>query len=133
MRYFMNTFANNYTLINKVKDCWKKEGDNTKYARFTANDPDDGNANFSRTSDVFNYKGDYLCIREISIQYSMPRQLVHKVGMQDVTFTLAGNNLYYFTAVKGVSPEVGTSSTYGSTYYNYPPVRKVSIGVKVTF
>ena len=105
----------------------------TKYARFTANDPDDGNANFSRTSDVFNYKGDYLCIREISIQYSMPRQLIHKLGMQDVTFTLAGNNLHYFTAVKGVSPEVGTSSTYGSSYYNYPPVRKVSIGVKVTF
>lgn len=133
MRYFMNTFANNYTLIDKVKNCWKKEGDMTKYARFTANDPDDGNANFSRTSDVFNYKGDYLCIREISIQYSMPRQLIHKLGMQDVTFTLAGNNLHYFTAVKGVSPEVGTSSTYGSSYYNYPPVRKVSIGVKVTF
>lgn len=46
----MNTFANNYTLIDEVKQCWKQPGDNTKYARFTANDPDDGNANFSRTS-----------------------------------------------------------------------------------
>ena len=62
MRYFMNTFANNYTLIDEVKECWSKPGDNTKYARFTANDPDDGNSNFSRSSNVFNYKGDYLCI-----------------------------------------------------------------------
>ena len=40
MRYFMNTFANNYTLIDEVKQCWKQPGDNTKYARFTANDPE---------------------------------------------------------------------------------------------
>mgnify|MGYP007112485961 CR=1 FL=1 len=78
MRYFMNTFANNYTLIDEVKQCWKQPGDNTKYARFTANDPDDGNANFSRTSNVFNYKGDYLCIREISLQYNVPTNKLTK-------------------------------------------------------
>lgn len=103
MRYFMNTFANNYTLIDEVKQCWKQPGDNTKYARFTANDPDDGNANFSRTSNVFNYKGDYLCIREISLQYNVPTNKLTKLGIQNLAITLAGNNLHYFTAVKGVS------------------------------
>ena len=38
MRYFMNTFANNYTLIDKVKRPGNNR-DDTKYARFTANDP----------------------------------------------------------------------------------------------
>lgn len=133
MRYFMNTFANNYTLIDEVKQCWTQPGDNTKYARFTANDPDDGNANFSRTSDVFNYKGDYLCIREVSLQYSVPTQVISKLGIQHLALTLSGNNLHYFTAVKGVSPEIGASTTYASNYYNYPPIRKYAIGVKVTF
>ncbi len=133
MRYFMNTFANNYTLIDEVKQCWKQPGDNTKYARFTANDPDDGNANFSRTSNVFNYKGDYLCIREISLQYNVPTNKLTKLGIQNLAITLAGNNLHYFTAVKGVSPEVGASTTYNKDYYNYPPIRKYSVGVKVTF
>ena len=133
MRYFMNTFANNYTLIDEVKQCWKRPGDNTKYARFTANDPDDGNANFSRTSNVFNYKGDYLCIREISLQYNVPTNKLTKLGIQNLAITLAGNNLHYFTAVKGVSPEVGASTTYNKDYYNYPPIRKYSVGVKVTF
>jgi len=131
MRYFMNTFANNYTLVNKVKKCWKQPGDDTKYARFTANDPDDGNANFSRTSNIFNYKGDYLCIREISLQYSVPFNKIEKFGIRDLSFTLAGNNLYYFTAVEGYSPEAGTSSTYGVNIY--PPIRKFSMGIKVTF
>lgn len=133
MRYFMNTFANNYTLIDEVKQCWTQPGDKTKYARFTANDPDDGNANFSRTSIIFNYKGDYLCIREITLQYTVPMQIISKLGMQHVALTLSGNNLHYFTAVKGVSPEVGASTTYNSSYYNYPPIRRYAIGVKVTF
>lgn len=133
MRYFMNTFANNYTLIDEVKQTWKKPGDKTKYARFTANDPDDGNANFSRTSNIFNYKGDYLCIREVTLQYTVPTQLVSKLGIQHMALTLSGNNLHYFTAVKGVSPEVGASTTYNASYYNYPPIRKFAVGVKVTF
>lgn len=133
MRYFMNTFANNYTLIDKVKQTWKQPGDQTKYARFTANDPDDGNSNFSRTSNIFNYKGDYLCIREISMQYNVPASKLTKLGMQNLAITIAGNNLHYFTAVEGVSPEVGASTTYSGNYYNYPPTRKYSVGIKVTF
>lgn len=133
MRYFMNTFANNYTLIDKVKKCWKQPGDKTKYARFTANDPDDGNSNFSRTSNVFNYKGDYLCIREVNLTYNIPSKVLSKIHVKNIAIMLTGNNLYYFTKVKGVSPEVGTSTTYSSSYYNYPPIRKYSIGVKFTF
>lgn len=133
MRYFMNTFANNYTLIDKVKKCWKQPGDNTKYARFTANDPDDGNANFSRTSNIFNYKGDYLCIREVNFTYEIPSKILERFHVKNIALTLTGNNLYYFTKVKGVSPEIGASTTYSGSYYNYPPIRKYSIGVKFTF
>lgn len=133
MRYFMNTFSGNYALAEAVKDCWKKEGDQTKYARFVSDDPNDGNRNFTRTSNVFNYKGDYLCIRDVSLQYHVPTQMIQKLGMHDLTLTLSGSNLYYFTAVKGISPEVGTSSTYADGYNNYPPVRRFSLGIKVTF
>ncbi|MBV5342966.1 SusC/RagA family protein, partial [bacterium] len=133
MRYFMNTFAYNYALVDEVKNTWKQPGDNTKYARFTANDADDGNKNFSRTSNIFNYKGDYLCIREASLQYKVTPGLIKKWGIYDLTFTLSGNNLFYFTAVNGINPEVGASTTYDSSYYNYPPIRRYAIGVKITF
>ncbi|MFB5945992.1 SusC/RagA family TonB-linked outer membrane protein [Albibacterium profundi] len=134
MRYFMNTFANNYTLVDEVKNTWKQEGDNTKYARFTANDPDAGNSNFSRTSDVFNYKGDYLAIREVTIQYRVPEQVFSRVGIKGLTITLSGNNLHYFSAVsgKGISPEIGAATTYNARYYNYPPIRRFSFGAKIT-
>ncbi len=134
MRYFMNTFANNYTLVDEVKKTWSGEGDNTRYARFTANDPDVGNSNFSRTSDVFNYKGDYLCIREVTLQYRVPEAVFGRLGIKDLQLTLSGNNLHYFSAVQGmgISPEVGASTTYNASYYNYPPIRRFSFGAKIT-
>ncbi|WP_167616686.1 SusC/RagA family TonB-linked outer membrane protein [Maribellus sediminis] len=133
MRYFMNTFAYNYTLVDEVKECWTQPGDDTKYARFTANDPDDGNKNFSRTSNIFNYKGDYLCIREVSLQYNIKPDFISKWGIYGIALTLSGNNLYYFTATKGINPEVGSSTTYNASYYNYPPIRRYAIGAKITF
>lgn len=134
MRYFMNTFANNYTIVDEVKKAWSGEGDQTKYARFTANDPDDGNSNFSRTSDVFNYKGDYLAIREVSIQYRIPQNVYERLGIKDLVLSVSGNNLHFFSALqgKGISPEVGAATTYNAGYFNYPPVRRFSIGAKIT-
>jgi len=117
-----------------VLKCWKQEGDQTRFAKFTANDSAWGNDNYNRSvNDIFTYKGDYLCIREISLQYSMPEKLFKKNILKGVTFTLSGNNLYYFTQVKGISPEMGTASTYGDGYNNYPPVRRVSFGAKLVF
>jgi len=41
---------------------------------------------------------------------------------------------YYFTAVPGMlSPEVGTGNPYASGFNVYPPIRRVSLGAKITF
>ena len=130
-RYFLNTFEGNYAIHNDVKKCWKGEGDTeAKYARFVTSDELQSN-NF-RSSSVFCYKGDYLCLRELSLAYRLPDRWIKKIGFTDASLTLAGNNLYYFTEAEGVSPEMGTSSTYSSSYHNYPPIRKITLGIKIT-
>lgn len=132
-RYFMGTFNYNYNLTNEVKKCWTQPGDKTPYAKFFANDADDGNKNYSRTSSTFSEKGDFLCVREITLSYKMPANLIKPWGMQNVSVYVSGNNLHYFTKVTGVSPENGTASTYDTDYSPYPAARKYAIGVKVTF
>ncbi|MNL15766.1 hypothetical protein D3C87_1367760 [compost metagenome] len=132
-RYFMGTFNYNYNLTNEVKKTWQQPGDQTKYAKFFANDADDGNKNYSRVSNVFSEKGDYLCIREVTLAYNLPKKWLDKVRMTNASLYVSGNNLYYFTAVKGVSPERGVGSTYDTDYNPYPAARKVSLGVKVSF
>lgn len=141
MRYFMATMGNaNYNLVNDVKATWKKPGDNTKYARFTANDPDWGNRNFGRTSDVFTEKGDYLALRDVIFTYNLPANLIRSFGMESLAVSLSGNTLMYITAVKGVSPEAVTTGglysyadTYSTNYNPYPPARKILFGVKAVF
>lgn len=141
MRYFQSTMGNcNYNLVNEVKNCWKQPGDKTKYARFTANDTDWGNRNYGRTSNIFVEKADYLCLRDISLSYSLPKAWLKKLRIHDVTLTVSGNTLCYWTAVHGVSPEAATtgglytaSSTYDTEYSPYPPTRKVLFSAKFTF
>ncbi|MCD8185566.1 MAG: SusC/RagA family TonB-linked outer membrane protein, partial [Rikenellaceae bacterium] len=132
-RQFVNFFANNASLSKEVLKTWKEPGDGAKYARFSGNDSDDTNRNFHTVSNVFTQKADYLCIREISLVYNLPSAQLQKWGIHNVALTLAGNNLHYFTKIIGISPETGTSSTYGDTYFSYPPIRKFSVGLKVTF
>lgn len=132
-RYFMGTFNYNYNLTNEVKKTWTKPGDDTKYAKFFANDADDGNKNYSRRSNVFSQKGDFLCIREVTLSYDIPLGVIKRVGMQKASFYISGSNLYYFTEVTGVAPENGTTSTYNKNYSSYPAARKYALGVKVTF
>ena len=59
---------------------------------------------------------------------------------QQVTLTVSGNTLCYWTAVHGVSPEAATtgglytaSSTYDTGFSPYPPTRKVLFTAKLTF
>ena len=132
MRYFMATFNYNYALAEEAKEAWQQPGDNTPYARLTADDPNDGSGNYKRRSSVFNRKGDYLCIRDISLQYRLPVAVIQKIGMEELAITLSGSNLHFFSATKGINPEVGTASTYEG-YNAYPAVRRFSLGLKATF
>lgn len=133
-RYFQASFAYTHSLVTDVLKTWTPENPNAKYARFTANDPGDGSNNFGRMSDIFTYKGDFLCLREISLLYNIKHAKLQRLGIANIGLSLTGNNLHFFTAVPGgVSPEVGTASTYSSSYYNYPPTRKYALGVKITF
>ncbi len=132
-RYFLATFGCNYALVEGAKNTWSESNPNAKYARFVANDPN-YSANFSRTSDVFTYKADYLCIREVSLLYTLKTPMLSRGGVKSITFSVSGNNLYFFTALPGaLSPEKGASTTYSSSYYCYPPVRKISFGAKFYF
>lgn len=136
-RLFYSTYTMNYALAKDVLKCWKQEGDKTKYARFFANDSAWGNDNYNRSQSgsfsVFTYRADYLCLRDITLQYSIPEGALSKVKIKGLTLTLGGNNLYYLTAVKGISPEQGTSNTYDAGYANYPPIRRLNIGAKIKF
>ena len=66
----------------------------------------------------------------LSLQTNSALQKAH---ISNLAFTLAGNNLVYFSEIKGINPELGSSNTYGTGFRTYPPIRKISFGIKATF
>ena len=135
----------NWNLIYYANDCWQKPGDNTKLARLSANDADGGNKNYSRPSNINVQKGDYLCLRDVTLSYSFPKRWIGKLGLGNLTVSVSGNTLVYWTKVKGVSPESAVAASGSSTgmysvvntssadYSIYPPTRKVMFSLKATF
>ena len=143
-RCFQTSMGNcNWNLVYDVLNTWRKPGDDTDLARLTPNDADGGNRNYSRISSVNVQKGNYLCLRDVSISYELPKKAVKKIGFAGLTFTVSGNTLCYWTGVKGISPESGSvgsgtgmytaTNTSSTSFSIYPPARKVLFGIKAIF
>ncbi len=129
--HMMSTFNGNTNLAREALSAWTKSGDaaKTKWARIAAHDSNE-NWNYRRDSDIITFKGDYLCIRDISLGYTIPKKIIDQIGLHAATIFVSGNNLHYFTAVQATPPEVGVinNATTG-----YPPIRRFTLGFKVEF
>jgi hypothetical protein len=81
--------------------------------------------------------GSFLRVNNISIGYTLPKNLVQKMLMQNVRLYVTGYNLYCFTKYKGADPEVdsatSTPMTPGVDYSAYPKSRSFVGGINVTF
>ncbi len=128
----MSTFNNNVAMPIQILDAWKQPGDaaNTKWARFAPHDTNEGR-NYRRVSDARLFSNDYLCIREVSLGYQFHESLISKWGIKDLSVYVSGNNLHYFTKVLATPPDV--SSAVNSAGVGYPPIRKVTFGLKLSF
>ena len=107
-----------------ISKMWKKQGDITDTPRYWWGNMM-GNAD---ASSRYFEKGDFLCLREVSLNYTLPASLASRLRVQDISLTVSGSNLYYFTHYKGVVPEVG-----GRDLGVYPIPRNINFGINVTF
>ena len=97
----------------------------------------DQNQNF-RASDFFVHDGSYLRMKEVRLSYSVPQQLLQRVGISSLTLSLTGYNLLTLTGYNGLDPEVGrvvgtegNNLSMGVDFGNYPQARSFTFGVKL--
>jgi hypothetical protein len=77
---------------------------------------------------MFYNKADYIAFREISLGYSLPADLLTKLKIEGIKFTLTGQNLGYMSKSTLFTPEAtdqGINVTGG-----YPLPRTVIFGVQ---
>ena len=99
----------------------------------------DGDTQVAQSAvDRFFVSSNYLSINNATLGYTLPTKLVQKIKLGSVRFYVAGDNLYVFSARKGVDPRysVGLGSyTSGSGVSNaaYSALRNITGGVTITF
>lgn len=90
-----------------------------------------------RYSSFFVFKGNYMRIRNVTLNYNLPQNLSRKMKMQAARVYLTGTNLYTFTKYPGYDPEISNSGdnllAAGIDYAGYPPARTITAGLSVTF
>jgi len=109
-----------------VKNSWKNPGDVADFPRLQYS-----NDALYATSDFFLISSNYLNVRNVTLSYDFPEQLLNNWGVGQFTVFLTGENLYMFTARKGMNPTYNFSGT--SSVYAYQPSKSIIIGLNVQF
>lgn len=122
--YLYNLYTGTTGHVDR-KDAWKKPGDVTSIPRIDLG----GQNNIIYTEDDLT-SASYFAIKSFTLGYTLPEKWTNAINMKSIRFTLSGDNLYLFSARKGLDPQYNFS---GSTGYSYTPERTVSFGVEINF
>ena len=120
----------NQMSMNQAKSAlnyWKKPGDNG-----VAPKPIAGNAtnSYQFASTRWLEKGDYFRIKDITLSYNLPKDLINKANLSAARIYASGLNLYTFHDVNFWDPERGVT---GMGTGIYPVSKSMVLGLEVTF
>ncbi len=109
-----------------VQNSWMNPGDVTDFPRLQYS-----NSNLYATSDFFLISSDYLNIRNVTLSYDFPKQMMENWGVGQLSVYVTGENLYMFNARKGMNPTLNFSGTQDEFAYN--PSRSIILGFSLQF
>jgi TonB-linked SusC/RagA family outer membrane protein len=110
-------------------DRWHGEGTSNTYPRLISTDP---NFNFTRPSNFYLENGDYLRLKIVQLGYSLPSELISKIGAQKLRLYVTGENLLTLTKYTGYDPEIG-GNVLGIDRGYYPQAKSFMFGVNLQF
>lgn len=80
------------------------------------------------TSNRFLQDGSYLVVKNISLSYNLPQNLVERMNVSSMHFTASVENLVTFTKLKGMNPQ---QSFAGSSQNAFVTPRIFTVGINV--
>jgi len=134
---FGNEIVRNYeqdiNLANKsvfTLNRWTGEGSTNTYPRVTT-----GATSNSLFSDFFVEDGSFVRIQNAQIGYTIPNEIINRLGASKLRFYISANNLYTFTKYRGFDPSASSGAPIGAGIDSgfYPVPRTYLLGVNFKF
>ncbi|MDR1022337.1 MAG: TonB-dependent receptor [Prevotellaceae bacterium] len=105
-------------------NAWTPENTNTSIPRLVS-----GYTDANRASSLYVIDASYLNIRNVSVGYTLPQSVLKTLKINKIRVFATGDNLAFFSKRQGLDPR---QYDYGSTGFNYSPIRTISFGFNVT-
>ncbi|GAB6394928.1 MAG: SusC/RagA family TonB-linked outer membrane protein [Bacteroidales bacterium] len=121
----MQMANNGYGMHKDILKAWTPTNTDTQVPRLVL-----GYTDANRASSLYLTDASYLNIRNISFGYAIPASALKYLKIEKARLFAVGDNLALFSKRKGLDPR---QYDYGTTSYNYSPIRTVSLGISVTF
>ncbi len=119
--YISKRIANDHYFYDPENPTDERTNINGTYPRLdNYYDPND------EPSDFYNYRSDYLKLKNLTIGYTIPQKWTRQFFVKQLKVYVSGDNLLTITKYPGWDPEIGTSITY-------PLMRQYTIGAQITF
>jgi len=84
-------------------------------------------------SDMYIQDGSYLRLKNITLGYTLPRNLTKKISISRLRVYARAENLFTWTKYWGFDPEIGSGSTsLGVDYGVYPQARTYTLGFNIS-
>ena len=129
-------FNGNYSTT--LANSWRPDNQNTDMPRFSVTD---GADNKWAYTDRWLEDGSYIRLKTLDIGYTLPKQLLKKIKLENVRIYTSIENLFTLTKYSGYTPDLGESGVDLGTTYNvftrgidqgrYPLPRTFSFGIQV--
>lgn len=86
-------------------------------------------------SDAMVYDGSYFKIKQIQLGYSLPKNLIKKIGMTNLRVYASLDDFFTFTKYIGFDPEISSNATSGMglDLGGYPSSKKLVFGINLDF
>ncbi len=114
-----------------ILDSWSPSNPDSGIPRLDASDN-----TYQNDSDRFLVSSNYLSINNITIGYTFPEKWMQKLHIASLRIYATGDNLWVFSARKGLDPRMyfgATGGSGGNGNFTYSAMRSISGGLTITF
>ncbi|MGL5730789.1 MAG: SusC/RagA family TonB-linked outer membrane protein, partial [Bacteroidales bacterium] len=140
----LGQYQGSFNLPTEIRNTWSETNTGATLPKFYYADQlakknitrsNNANPNLNSNSSRFYEKGDYLALRELTLNYQLPATFLSKIKMQAASVYVTGQNLFYITGYSGTSPEpaLNPDTGLGVDQGRYPMPKTVLVGLNVTF
>lgn len=126
-----------YVIYQHQLDFWTPTNTDATWPRLTAAGATSTQNNYQMGSDLFQFSGSYIRLKNIQIGYTFPVGLTQKLGLKNLRAYVNAQNLLTFSKNSWIDPESSEfdSNMSGSanSARNYPTLRYYGFGFDVSF